>query len=100
MNERFGTLPTDVRAAIGPGIGSCCYEVGLEVAQQFGLQRAGYIDLAAANRDQLIAAGLPRGGIEIVGGCTRCDASKFHSFRRDREQSGRMVSFIAIAKAR
>lgn len=96
MEENFGTAPADVYAVIGPGIGVCCYQVGAEVASQFGRAEAGRIDLAAANRSQLLAAGVPGDAIEILGGCTRCDAAQFHSFRRDREQAGRMVSYIGI----
>lgn len=97
MNERLGTQPSDVIAAIGPGIGVCCYEVGLEVARQFGMQRVGRVDLAAANRKQLIEAGVPEASVEVTGGCTRCDATQFHSFRRDKEQAGRMISFIKVS---
>jgi YfiH family protein len=96
MRAKFGTIPVDVRAAIGPGIGVCCYQVGVEVARQFGLQDAGPIDLAEANRLQLIAAGVPDQSIEILGGCTRCDSGRFHSFRRDKAEAGRMISFIGI----
>jgi polyphenol oxidase len=38
MNMEFGTQPADVVAALGPAIGSCCYEVGPEVAQAFAAQ--------------------------------------------------------------
>ena len=54
MSERFSTKPAWIRAAIGPGIGMCCYEVGSDVARQFGLQQAGCLDLAAANHSQLV----------------------------------------------
>lgn len=40
MRGRFGTMPADVRAVIGPGVHSCCYEVGDEVRQQFTSQFA------------------------------------------------------------
>src|SRR5579872_3178802 len=50
MRREFGTQPANLFAAIGPGIGQCCYEVGEEVARQFGRESAGRIDLAAANR--------------------------------------------------
>lgn len=96
MRERFGTGAADVYAAVGPGIGVCCYEVGIDVARQFGLGQAGRIDLAAANRGQLITAGVPNGHIEIMGGCTRCDARRFHSFRRDGDRAGRMISFAGV----
>ncbi len=97
MRDKFGTAPAEVRAAIGPGIGVCCYEVGVEVARQFGLSEAGKIDLAKANQRQLIDAGVEPQSIEILGGCTRCDGGNFHSFRRDQERAGRMISFIGIA---
>jgi YfiH family protein len=96
MRAQFGTDAADVYAAIGPGIGACCYQVGIEVARQFGLEQAGRIDLADANRRQLLSAGVPLAQIQVVGGCTRCDARQFHSFRRDGEQAGRMISFIGI----
>jgi hypothetical protein len=40
MRHYFGTMPKNIRAAIGPGIHSCCYEVGEEVRQQFESQFA------------------------------------------------------------
>ena len=40
MGRYFGTVPGDVQAAIGPGIHSCCYEVGAEVRDQFASQFA------------------------------------------------------------
>lgn len=95
MRARFATEATDLLVAIGPGIGGCCYEVGAEVAGQFGLtSSAGKIDLAEINHRLLVENGVAPARIEILGGCTRCDTQLFHSFRRDREQAGRMVSFI------
>ena len=40
MRRWFGTMPRDIQAAIGPGIGGCCYEVGIEVRQDFNSQFA------------------------------------------------------------
>lgn len=94
MRESFGTDPGDIFAVIGPGIGACCYEVGEEVAAKFGRKRAGYLDLAAVNRRQLLTAGIPGEQIDAVGSCTFCDARTFHSFRRDGDQAGRMISYI------
>ena len=45
MRRHFGTLPRDIKAAIGPGVHSCCYEVGPEVRQQFESQFAYADDL-------------------------------------------------------
>ena len=96
MHAQFGTEARDLWVAIGPGIGSCCYEVGVEVARQFGLEAAGRIDLAEMNHRQLVQAGVTESHIEILGGCTKCDARRFHSFRRDQERAGRMISFIGL----
>jgi purine-nucleoside/S-methyl-5'-thioadenosine phosphorylase / adenosine deaminase len=99
MHRLYGTDRTDVHAAIGPGIGGCCYEVGADVARQFGLEQAGRIDLAAINRRQLLDAGIAEYRIDVLGGCTKCDAQLFHSYRRDRLAAGRMVSYIARTEA-
>ena len=97
MNAEFGTSPADVHAAIGPGIGVCCYEVGEEVAHRFGLPPIRtHLDLARENRNQLEAAGVAPQNIEALGVCTFCDAERFFSYRRDKEQAGRMTSFIRI----
>jgi YfiH family protein len=98
MQAEFGTDPTDVLAAIGPGIGVCCYEVGEEVARQFGLSGRTHLDLALENRRQLERAGVPPGKIEALGVCTLCDAERFFSYRREREAAGRMVSYIRFFK--
>lgn len=96
MGERFGSDPVDLHAAIGPGIGACCYEVGPEVAVHFGLQRRGPIDLAGANRSQLAEAGVTPQRIYASNLCTMCRPEEFHSFRRDREAAGRLYSFAGI----
>lgn len=96
MGERFGTRPEDLHAAIGPGIGKCCYEVGPEVAAHFGARGRAHIDLADANRLQLAAAGLRPERIYAAGLCTLCHPGEFHSFRRDQEAAGRMHSFAGV----
>lgn len=106
MADRFGSRPRDMLAAIGPGIGPCCYEVGEEVARQFrGLfpERSGWagqtrVDLAEANRRQLVSAGLPGSAVWAAGLCTACLAQEFFSWRREREKAGRMVSAIRTLK--
>jgi len=98
MHDEFGTNAVDMSAAIGPGIGACCYEVGIEVARRFGLARPGRIDLAAENLRQLVRAGVPPDSISQVGACTFCDPSRFYSWRRDRETAGRMISYVGIKR--
>jgi YfiH family protein len=96
MKDEFGTQPADIVAAIGPGIGACCYEVGEEVAREFGFDARTHLDLMLENRKQLEAAGVPAEKIEALGVCTFCDAERFFSYRRDQKDAGRMTSYIAI----
>ncbi|HTB74902.1 MAG TPA: polyphenol oxidase family protein [Polyangiaceae bacterium] len=98
-------------AAIGPCIGPCCFEVGRDVAEQIGLASHGarvvaaergdkaYVDLRAAVRAQLVAAGMSDGRIEDVPGCTKHETARFHSFRRDGGNSGRMLAAIAARRS-
>jgi YfiH family protein len=98
MNRRFLTNPRELRAAIGPAIGACCYEVGPEVAAQFGAEGRAHIDLAAANRSQLLESGVTAERIYASNLCTMCRFEDFHSFRRDREIAGRLYSFAGITE--
>lgn len=101
LTERFSANPENVFAAIGPAIGECCYEVSRQVAEKLGVSlesEKGRVDLTAANRDQLIAAGLGAANIDIVGGCTRCNQDHFFSYRGEGERAGRMVSFIGVRR--
>lgn len=95
MRALYGAEPQDIFAAIGPGIGVCCYEVGEEVARRFGLDRRGHVDLASVNRQLLVNMGVPDSQIEVMGLCTFCD-SRFYSFRREKENAGRMISYIRL----
>jgi len=96
MREDFGARAEALHAAIGPGIGKCCYEVGPEVAAQFGEHGTAKIDLVEANRRQLLEAGVPAQQIYAAGLCTMCGAAEFHSFRRDKERAGRMFSVVGV----
>lgn len=100
MQVRFGTSPEDLVVAIGPAIGQCCFEVGPEVAEQFEalLPEAvnpRYVNLELANARQVQQAGVPAARIDIAGLCTKC-GEHFHSFRRDKDASGRMVAAIGV----
>ena len=102
MQEKFGTRPEDVLAAIGPSIGGCCYEVGADVARHFGtwvpdLEQTATparVDLKTVNRLQLEQLGLQN--VWVSQNCTYC-CSDFYSFRREKEQAGRMISYIGTA---
>jgi YfiH family protein len=101
--SRAGPPLSDLRAWLGPSIGSCCYEVGGEVAAQFAgefIRRscAGRytLDLPAVNRSQLEAAGVPAANISAHTACTRCGGQSFASYRRDGAAAGRMISLVAL----
>lgn len=97
-----GCSPGRLCAAIGPSAGVCCYEVGEEVAARFSpevlLRRDGrvFLDLRSAACGVLATAGLPPDRIELLGGCTICDPALYHSHRRDRDRSGRMMALIRL----
>jgi YfiH family protein len=96
MQVRFGTEPGDLHAAIGPGIGKCCYEVGPEVAAQFGLEGRTHLDLPEINRGRLADIGIPAQRVYVSHLCTMCRGDEFHSFRRDRDAAGRLFSFVGL----
>ncbi|HWG57775.1 MAG TPA: peptidoglycan editing factor PgeF [Candidatus Acidoferrales bacterium] len=136
MRMEFGTKPADVLAALGPGVGRCCFEVGAEVAKEFAAQfpearqwfdgpfdalasgendpnwlpwltmmppghpppapRA-HLDLIAANRAILEAAGVPAANISASGYCTACRTDLFFSYRRE-GTTGRMMAAIAMTQ--
>lgn len=101
--------PLDAVAAVGPHIGACCFEIGEDVAAELAacsrlgdaaIARDGakpHADLRRIVRAQLEAEGFAPDAIDDVPGCTVCDAVRFHSFRRDRDRSGRMLSAIVSA---
>jgi polyphenol oxidase len=101
---RGGSAPADLVAALGPGIGPCCYEVGEELKASFAPEffRPGpagkpHLDVRAANRRQLEEAGLRPGHIHSVDHCTYCRADLYHSYRREGKSAGRMINFVGFA---
>jgi purine-nucleoside/S-methyl-5'-thioadenosine phosphorylase / adenosine deaminase len=80
-------------AAIGPGIGPCCYEVGEEVAapfrERFGndVLRENRLDLWTSAERALRAAGVER--VDRFDRCTACEPETFFSHRRDGGNTGR-----------
>lgn len=99
--EALGAAPGELLAALGPCIGPCCFEVGEEVAAQFPLDvrrpRAGRkptVDLRAALRLQLGAAGLRGTHISADAPCTYCDPDRLPSYRREGAAAGRITSWI------
>jgi YfiH family protein len=89
-----------VTAALGPGIGPCCYEVGEDVAGPvraafgLGLVRGSHLDLPGAVERALRSAGVLR--VDRLDSCTACDAERFFSHRRDRGLTGRQGAVAYI----
>jgi YfiH family protein len=84
-------------AAIGPGIGPCCYEVGEEVLEAFAdlgpeIASGPQLDLTAVARRLLERAGVER--VEDAGLCTSCERELFFSHRRDRGRTGRQAGLV------
>lgn len=112
VRELAGGQP--LYAVIGPYIGCCCYEVDAPVTNalraRFGGEfaasqittRPGHarVDLGRLARVDLLASGLePEAVAALPDACTRCDAERFHSYRRDGSAAGRLVHYIAACSA-
>jgi purine-nucleoside/S-methyl-5'-thioadenosine phosphorylase / adenosine deaminase len=135
MHRWFGTRPEDIKAAIGPGVGGCCYEVGEEVRTRFESQfsyaaklfrevkdsdpvrekypllflsaRAPghgelppkiFLDLAEANRRQLLSLGVSAKSIETSPMCTNCRTDQLFSYRAEKGKTGRMMAVAGIRR--
>lgn len=113
--REFGAAPEDLVVAHGPSIGACCYEVGEDVrdafaASDFGPASDGWfsrdedgmltLDLWAANRDQLVAAGVRADDIHQAGLCTASHPEWFASYRRDGPGTGRIAAVIRSGNSR
>jgi YfiH family protein len=109
MRWSFGSDPATIRAAIGPAIGRCCYEVGIEVAAAVARATPGdvppyerispekaHLDITHANRMQLLAAGLDPEHVVTAGICTACRTDLFYSHRREGEPTGRFGAAISL----
>lgn len=114
MATSFGSRPRDLRVALGPCIGSCCFEVGPEVVDQVeaawpGARAAGivlqfgerrpHVDLRLLLQLQLTHAGVLPENIDATRACTFCDpAKRFYSYRRAGRSTGQMVGFIVRSR--
>jgi hypothetical protein len=105
---RLGARVEELRAAMGPSIGPCCFVVGEDVAAQFAAvvpdsvvrgAEGVRVDLWRANRVLLRAAGVPDAQIGADPPCTRCDPRRFFSYRRDGAGIGQHLAFIIGGKA-
>ena len=99
--------PISLKAVIGPCIGACCYEVSDDVAEAVqatvdapvtrpGPRGRPHLDLAAANRAQLLGAGLRPENVYVDGTCTSCNVDRFFSHRAEQGRAGRFAAVIGL----
>ena len=109
MRDEFGSDPSHMRAAFGPSIGPCCYEVGRDVFDEFRGQfeyasslfretgnEKWHLDLWLANHRQLEECGIPEETIINNRICSACNADDYCSARKLGSRAGRTLSLIAI----
>ncbi len=110
MVVHFGSDPSDLYAAVGPGVCQDCYEMGDEVydifLEQWGEADANrilkrypdgkyHLDLRLANKLTLLRAGVPEAQIAVSNVCTMCNVDTFYSYRARRmenEQAAMLVN--------
>jgi YfiH family protein len=105
--ENHGVLPSELEVALGPSIDACCYQIGRDVEQPLIEQWAElassslqtrdnvtYLHLRNLNQAILHRAGIPQSQIFRVGPCTSCAKEEFFSYRREKKETGRQISFI------
>lgn len=98
-----GARPEVMNAYIGPHVGECCYQVGSDLASQFGSEFGtitavdGRLDLYAAVVESLLAAGLRRESIVSLDACTFDHVEQFFSYRA-RQLTGRHGALAVITE--
>jgi polyphenol oxidase len=109
LKTDYGVNPEDLRVAIGPAAGACCYEVGREVidafkakfgdaADLFTATRADHalIDLYEANRRQLTSLGVKAERVHSSPLCTMCRTDLFFSYRREKSLHGKVGRLLSV----
>ena len=109
MGEEFGTQPSDLLVGIGPSISADCYVVGTDTAERFQAEFPAYVneiltkrsdglhvDLWAANRLQLMEAGIAEGNIDCADICTSCERTFFYSYRAAGGRTGRLAAVMEL----
>lgn len=108
MNTEFGSKPQDLVAVIGPSIGKCCFEVGLDVFDQFAekFENESFytvvssekmkIDLQGIIKSELTKRGLMAKNIHKSDICTVCRKDLFFSYRREGGGIGSLAAFMQL----
>jgi YfiH family protein len=97
LMEKFNSMPENLYVYIGPGISVNNFEVGKDVYDFKEVRVAKYyVDLKKDIYTRLIRMGVKDENVEVSEFCTFRDEELFHSYRRDREKSGRMLGVIGM----
>jgi YfiH family protein len=102
LAELAGCAASAIEAHLGPCIRACCYTVGSDVFARFPVQfhtehpDGIHLDLAAAARADLVAAGIRPDAVHDVDQCTACSPHRYFSHRRDRGLTGRQWGVAAM----
>jgi YfiH family protein len=103
MRDSFGSDPRDLIVYIGACASVCCYEVDFEFQKFFNrrflrFKRDGkyHFDLKSEIFSQLVNSGVKFWNISVSKHCTICEDKMFHSYRRDRDKSGRMWAVFGL----
>ena len=102
--KNLGVLSTDLYVAIGPGLQKECFEVRSDVFEQFPAEfreihedsAKRFLNLSGFLKQQLISLKIPAEQIYFSMDCTKCNREKYYSYRRDGDNSGRMLGIIGI----
>lgn len=109
MRDEYGTSIGDVRVAMGPSIGGCCYEINETIALE--VNACGYgdalrvegakvlLDVTAILVMQLQTLGMKEEHIEVAWGCTACRSDTYFSYRADAQRTGRIAGVIMLRPA-
>jgi polyphenol oxidase len=99
IEKAVAEFDTPPAAAVGPGIGGCCYEVGPEVAERFA-EVAGAVEGRMLDLRRVISAKLEQAGVrevEHLDRCTSCEPELYFSHRRDRGLTGRQAGLCVLS---
>lgn len=109
MKELYKTDPNDIVCAIGPSIGSCCYEVSQDLIEKFNTiitikeekfyimkEDKYYLDLWKVNELILQESGIRKDNIINLNICTSCNSDKFHSYRKHNQTTKRLGMILEI----
>jgi hypothetical protein len=99
MTAWFDCVPRDIVAVFGPCIRQCCYQVDDATAAKFGASCGGsgrMLDIARANREQLLSIGVRDENIHDSGLCTSCGKDRFFSHRGHGGSTGRFLCGVTI----